>query len=235
MTSSLESEYQMALEQVLGGTHMRMGIFGISDITTEEFHAEIKSWLNWRTVISQLLLYKKASFRNELRAYLFGKHPSTYSDDDIKEIINAFASFGISTYHVEILTKQHVCIKNLSTMEVSNHIITASKCSRNKMEITLIDKAQIYEALKSTELIDLDNISRWLNMSRTNVIKILNRNYILGQDYFVDKYPAQEELPKRHGWHLKNRVRLTVECFRMYCCKTHARVDATKMILAISL
>ena len=40
--SLLESTYQTALEQVLGGTHKRLGVYGISDITTDEFHAEIK-------------------------------------------------------------------------------------------------------------------------------------------------------------------------------------------------
>ena len=56
-----ESTYQKHLESILDGKHVDYGIYGVSDITTDILHAEIKSWKSWKNVIGQLLSYNRAS------------------------------------------------------------------------------------------------------------------------------------------------------------------------------
>jgi hypothetical protein len=66
-----EEFYQKILEPILGGTHMRLET-GITDITTDRLHAEIKVWKEYRAGISQLQLYNAAEKRENLQLHLFG-------------------------------------------------------------------------------------------------------------------------------------------------------------------
>ena len=57
MTSTRnEAFYQKILERELNGKHMYLRT-GITDITNDEFHAEIKRWSKWRQVVTQIMLY----------------------------------------------------------------------------------------------------------------------------------------------------------------------------------
>lgn len=63
--------YQRVLEAHLGGTHKHLAS-GITDITTDLFHAEIKNFKAWKSAIGQLICYNKWDPKPELRIYLFG-------------------------------------------------------------------------------------------------------------------------------------------------------------------
>lgn len=67
-----EDVYQKILERHLGGTHQYLRI-GVTDITTDMFHAEIKEWSCYKEAIGQLMCYNCEDPRLELRLYLFGK------------------------------------------------------------------------------------------------------------------------------------------------------------------
>lgn len=69
-----ESIYQTILESHLGGTHKTLKN-GITDITTETFHAEIKEWKCWKEAVGQLMVYNVDEPRPQLRVYLFGTCP----------------------------------------------------------------------------------------------------------------------------------------------------------------
>ncbi len=66
-----ESYYQKILENHLNGQHLTVGT-GITDVSTDNIHAEIKVWRDYRQGIAQLLLYNAASKRDRLQLYLFG-------------------------------------------------------------------------------------------------------------------------------------------------------------------
>ena len=51
-----EQFYQLIVEKYLGHTHKRITC-GITDITTETIHAEIKRWNNFKEAIGQLTTY----------------------------------------------------------------------------------------------------------------------------------------------------------------------------------
>lgn len=70
-----EKTYQKLLERFRfpGSTHMRLSC-GISDITTDTVHAEIKRYDTWKEAVGQLLSFNIASPRAELHVYLFGRY-----------------------------------------------------------------------------------------------------------------------------------------------------------------
>lgn len=70
-----ENTYQRLLEKFCfpGATHVKNAC-GVTDITTDMVHAEIKRFDCWKESIGQLLAYHTVMPRSELHAYLFGKY-----------------------------------------------------------------------------------------------------------------------------------------------------------------
>lgn len=67
-----ERYFQTALETLLHGYHRHLDV-GITDITTDTFHGEIKNWKDWKEAIGQLMAYNIEDPREKLHMYLFGK------------------------------------------------------------------------------------------------------------------------------------------------------------------
>jgi hypothetical protein len=74
-TRKPEVFYQRILEKHLDGKHMRLDC-GITDITTDLLHAEIKEWRKWKEAVGQLLSYNVCENRPYLRLYLFDSYPT---------------------------------------------------------------------------------------------------------------------------------------------------------------
>lgn len=70
-----ESFYQMILEELLKGEHKKLKS-GITDITNDTLHAEIKNWDSWKYAIGQLSVYNNEDPRDTLQIYFFGKTPN---------------------------------------------------------------------------------------------------------------------------------------------------------------
>ncbi len=47
---------------------------GLTDVTTPQFHGELKQWRKWDDVVGQLYKYNHVAPRPELRAYFFGDY-----------------------------------------------------------------------------------------------------------------------------------------------------------------
>ena len=69
-----ESYFQYYMEKYLGGRHMRLES-GITDITNNKIHAELKKWISWKNGVGQLQIYCSEEYREELHLYLFGPSP----------------------------------------------------------------------------------------------------------------------------------------------------------------
>lgn len=80
--------YQILLQNYIGGKHKRLKC-GITDITTDSIHAEIKEWTTWKQAIGQLLCYNADDPKEELHVYLFGKQP------DAKKVENIFHKYEL--------------------------------------------------------------------------------------------------------------------------------------------
>ena len=219
-----ESKYQNALEKILGGAHERMGVFGISDITTEEFHAEIKVWHNWREALSQLLVYNFASPRPDLRVYLFGQRPSSYCDHDMQSIINMFKKYGITMYHIEMQSDSHVCIQNIATSTVTEHTIEPPMIDVAVASLSDEEKTAIENAIRSTDFIDVDEVAKWLKVLKNNIVKTLRNSYVDGKDYTLVKEP--NPVQRKYGSNNWSTVRMSPSCFKEFVMRSHCKTSA---------
>jgi hypothetical protein len=68
-----EDFYQDILEKYFKATHKKLAI-GITDITTEDTHIEIKRWSCWREAFAQLILYNSFDPKEKLHACFFGEY-----------------------------------------------------------------------------------------------------------------------------------------------------------------
>ena len=68
-----EQFYQLMLQQHLKVTHKTLS-FGVTDITTDDCHAEIKEWSCWKEAVGQLTCYNIVDPKPNLAIYLFGKY-----------------------------------------------------------------------------------------------------------------------------------------------------------------
>ena len=73
-TENKEKYYQQIIEELLGGKHKILKS-GITDVTNEDTHAEIKHWSKWKFLVGQLLSYNNCDCKPNLHAYMFGHYP----------------------------------------------------------------------------------------------------------------------------------------------------------------
>ncbi len=138
-----ENVYQKHLEAILHGGHVDYGIYGITDITTDDFHAEIKSWKSWKNVIGQLTSYNHASARLELRSYMYGDLPNKKKLESIKAYINVF--------HIEICQET----LTITDLKLEKILLTADcfkfLCMRSKTERSQIVRKYFIELGSSND------------------------------------------------------------------------------------
>jgi hypothetical protein len=103
----LEKYYQLLLEKYLNAQHLKLSC-GITDISTSEYHIEIKKWslTNAKHSLGQLETYKAEAWRPKLYAVFFGK----ISDKNKKKIIEIFSIKGIGVYEID--SKDNIIVYN---------------------------------------------------------------------------------------------------------------------------
>lgn len=109
-----EKIYQTLLEKYKfpGAGHLKLAC-GVSDITTECVHAEIKKFEDWKEAIGQLQAYNVVTPRSELHVYLFGNYSQA-----CKEIaISVIKSLNIHPYEVCVSEEEFVILDLLSGHE----------------------------------------------------------------------------------------------------------------------
>lgn len=82
-TDYKESFYQNLLEKYYGKSHGRYK-YGVSDITTDDAHIEIKSWFCWKQAIHQLHIYSVQDPRDQLIVCFFGGNFTEEKKQDIR-------------------------------------------------------------------------------------------------------------------------------------------------------
>lgn len=92
-----EKEYQHHLEKELNGKHLK-NTHGITDITTEDTHVEIKKWSDYKSALGQLLSYNNAIPKENLSVYFFGYYP----EEKKEMIIDLFNKSNINVYQCSI-------------------------------------------------------------------------------------------------------------------------------------
>lgn len=84
----------MIVENYLGGTHKKLKC-GITDVTNDTTHAEIKNFERFNDVFGQLFRYNREDPKERLQVYLFGKPPS---NNMIQQIVGAMKDAGFEVY-----------------------------------------------------------------------------------------------------------------------------------------
>ena len=113
-----EKFYQLIVEKYLVSTHKKIKS-GITDVTNDKIHAEIKRWPKYKDALGQLIAYNHDLPREELHAYMFDKYKQTSID-------NAVATLKASNIKVFtfITTKTQVDIIEYETNTiVYTHVI----------------------------------------------------------------------------------------------------------------
>jgi hypothetical protein len=95
LSAKHEGYYQRLLESKLGGTHLTIKGVGITDVTTEDAHVEIKRWRMADQVMGQLARYQLAVPRPRSCAYFFGARPSKEKVVAVEKLMSAA---GIEMY-----------------------------------------------------------------------------------------------------------------------------------------
>jgi phage anti-repressor protein len=210
-----ENVYQKHLEAILHGGHVDYGIYGITDITTDDFHAEIKSWKSWKNVIGQLTSYNHASARVELRAYMYGDLPNKKKLESMKSFL---AKFNINVFHIEIC-QETLTITDLQDMSTTEHSIGCHECVIEDIDVNKMrsDLRQMYEQSRTNDrmslfYIDIDDVAKWLKCRKDNLKSTLVQSYENDVDYIilVNQQPGKKF----------EKILLTADCFKFLCMRS---------------
>lgn len=107
-----ESFYQSLLELCTGASHKTLQC-GVTDVSTDEFHAEIKQWDCYKEGVGQLMCYNSEDPKGEIRLYMFG----SYSPKAKRKAHNVCENLNIQVY--EFVHKEGVVdIVNFATQEI---------------------------------------------------------------------------------------------------------------------
>lgn len=130
-----ENYYQRFLERKLSATHKRTK-FGITDITTDKEHIEIKHWKNYKSALGQLLSYNHNDNKT-LSVYFFG----TIDDNQRRNIIELYSSKGVNINEL-VDTLDGIQIREV-----------------NKIE----QQEEIEQCVSETEETEIHKFSKWLD------------------------------------------------------------------------
>lgn len=107
-----EAFYQLMLESYMKGTHKTLTC-GVTDVTTEDCHAEIKEWKCWKEAIGQLTVYNTIDPKPKLHMYMFGRYTQSHKERarDVAE------KCGFDVFEFKDGDDGSVYIENMSTQE----------------------------------------------------------------------------------------------------------------------
>jgi hypothetical protein len=201
--TNLESYYQYYMEKYLGGKHMKLKI-GVTDITTEKLHAELKIWTDWKNGVGQLRSYWAALKRSELHLYLFGK----CGIKNKKDYIDAIILNNIKPYEMKI-TDNGFDIIDLQTNMTVHSIINNNQLIDIKHAQILKEEYKFKNIISEeiiTELnnllnisdekftINLDSVAKLLQSSKIELTLTLRRTYIKDIDYTMKTAPNPDHI-----------------------------------------
>lgn len=175
-----EDFYQRLLEQFLKGTHKVLPC-GVTDVTTDDCHAEIKRWNCWKEAVGQLKCYNSDDPRQILSIYAFGNYIEKRKNHAIKV---AFGN-GIKMYEFVHADNESVQIKDLSNNVIVytyNPTVKNFESSNSKNNINLIDfnyedmaKAKPSELIQCMINLDPESLKQYRIKSTERIIKGLSQ------------------------------------------------------------
>lgn len=104
--------YQSILEKYYNASHKTLPL-GITDITTEDAHIEIKNWDSWKEALSQLQIYNDCDPKQYLRVCFFGK----CTEKQKEKVYICMKKYNLELY--EFIEDQfNILLKSLDTNDI---------------------------------------------------------------------------------------------------------------------
>jgi hypothetical protein len=193
-----EKHYQKHLSKLLNGaTHLK-NKFGITDITNDNCHIEIKNWQNYKACLGQILAYNLGDPKNTLIAAFFGD--IKFKDRAIKLMHdNKIDVWELNIISNELLIEKHSYIpKDVQTF-IDNHLENTNnyndKIDIKELRKYITDTKHIpligYKLKNTVDLINYVQID--------NIKKILLDNYEIGESKDFVKLKDIKETLKKNG------------------------------------
>lgn len=87
------------------GRAKHLDCVGMTDITTDTAHIEVKHWDNWKKALGHLIVYNREDPKEELCAYLFGE----YDDTAKVQATHVMNSMGIKVFDCDPNPEDNSC------------------------------------------------------------------------------------------------------------------------------
>jgi len=225
--TNLESYYQFYMEKYLGGTHKTLKV-GVTDITTEKLHAELKIWKDWKNAVGQLKVYNAAANRSELHLYLFGK---CYTKNK-KDFIESILLNDIKPYEM-CLTENGFDIIDLQNNSIIHSIINSDDVidlthtkmfkeekykSYNIIPADFMDEFNKLLNISDGQYpINLDDVANLLDSSKLLLTRTLKRSYIENTDYTIKNICNPNKISGKYTSNNYKEIMITRDCFKRLC------------------
>jgi len=170
--TNMERFYQSYLEKKYGATHSK-GMFGITDIETEDKIIEIKRWDNYKGALGQLLSYTSRLHSKGNAPKIIQKKPVVYffgeKPKHVDDIISLFKQNNINIFHI------YVKLDNEVVEEEIHHTLEYNPFY--KWLVENIEECQNSE-LRLTDMVKRYDASQTLHSKQLKPFKITVQRYI---------------------------------------------------------
>jgi len=192
----LEIFYQRYLEKKYGATHTK-GMFGITDIETEDKVIEIKRWNKYKEALGQLLSYTSKLHKKDINVCSKPKKPVVYFFGDkpkhADNIISIFKVNNISTFYL-----QTTCNNDIVEEELCNSLETDSFY---KWLTDNVEECQD-SLLNLTEIVKLYDANQNLHSKMLKPFRVTVERYIFNNHPHIKHHHGKIRIgDKTHtGW-----------------------------------
>lgn len=204
----LEIDYQKHLQKLFKGKSHLKNKYGVTDITTDNSHIEIKNWTCYKNCLGQLLAYNLAHPKEKLIAAFFGNE-TTFKE----RAITLMHSNKIDVWELDIINNELVIQKfNYIPQEcldfMKNNMVKTNNIN-DKIKLTDLERFNIDSKFIPLIGYKLVNTEILTDYHRNNKIKeILLQNFQIGKSKDFVKLKDIKEILKNNGIVEKNNITL---------------------------
>ena len=204
----LEKDYQKHLQKLFNGSSHLKNKYGITDITTDNTHIEIKSYAHYKHCLGQLIAYNLGDPKKHLIAALFGDN--VFKERAIKLLHhNKINVWDITIINNELVIEKYPYIPTHTLEFIDKHL----QKTDNPLDKIKLSELQKYTS--ETEFIPLIgyklvNTQKLPNLHTNSEIKeILLKNLQVGNSKDYVKMSTIKEILKTNG--IKQRDVVTIK------------------------
>ncbi len=170
-----ENYYQQILEDAFNTGHLHLPGVGVTDLSTNTAHIEIKNWIRYQQVPGQLATYQQASRREKSIVYFFGKPPSAVRLEQIERLMEA-CEIQMFSFDEDDNIREHRCTLTTTKTEKSHNQWLKHnliKSDRDRVHLHRVQRLYEQDLKKQNDEVPSDNALR--RAIRENGFKFANK------------------------------------------------------------